>query len=196
VRRHSAAAVVWLTILVSLGAPAAFGADRPGSPSGLPDFRLSNWDGREVSRASLEGQRTIAVFTYAKCIFACPMITFLLGDLDSDLGSPADLRYLHISVNSKEDTGAEIREHFRKHDIDPVSDPRWLFLNGPDTDIARLLDDLDIDVEKRDVEGGWVIEHTIRVYVLGPDTNTITSFDTFHWPREEMLHALQSTLQP
>ena len=40
-----------------------------------------------------------------------------------------------------------------------------------------------------------LIEHTIRVLVVGPDGRTIASFDTYNWEQEEMLHALRTTLE-
>ena len=44
----------------------------------LPSFEFENYDGRVLTNASFEGKTTIVVPTYAKCIFACPMVTFLL----------------------------------------------------------------------------------------------------------------------
>jgi protein SCO1/2 len=160
----------------------------------LPSFELTNWDGRQVTDAWLEGKTTIVVFTYAKCVFACPMITFLLRDLDQELASPRDLRYLHISVNPTEDTAAEILLHFEKHEIDPEQDTRWLFLNGPEEGILGLLTEAGIEVTRKPVRGGMLIEHTIQVLVVGPDGSTIASFDTYNWETEEMLDALRTTL--
>lgn len=161
----------------------------------LPSFELTNWDGRQVTNAWLEGKTTIVVFTYAKCVYACPMITFLLRDLDQELGSPRDLRYLHISVNPTEDSAAEILDHFEKHEIDPEQDTRWLFLNGPEEGVLGVLTDAGIEVTRKPVPGGLLIEHTIRVLVVGPDGSTIASFDTYNWEEEEMLHALRTTLE-
>jgi cytochrome oxidase Cu insertion factor (SCO1/SenC/PrrC family) len=161
----------------------------------LPSFDLENWDGGAFSTASFEGRTTILTYTFAKCIFACPMITFLLKELDEDLGSPAELRYLHISVNPSEDTGEEILAHFLKHDIDPREDPRWLFLNGPEPGIAQLLREAGIEVRHTEVEGGIVTEHTIQVLVVGPDGSPVAAFDTYYWEEEVMADALRSALE-
>jgi len=160
----------------------------------LGEFELRNWDGRAVSRASLRGHTTIVAFTYAKCILACPMITFRLQELDRELRRPGTLRYLHVSVNPEEDTAEEILLHFQKHKIDPRQDPRWMFVNGPAPGLAALLTDLGIQVEKIPVPDGVVIKHTIVVLVLGPDGRTRAEFDTYHWNKKEMLHVLESLL--
>ncbi len=68
----------------------------------LPSFEFENYDGRIVTSAAFMGKTTIVVPTYAKCIFACPMITFLLTQLDEDLGAPENLQYLHVSIQPEE----------------------------------------------------------------------------------------------
>ena len=161
----------------------------------LPGFVLQNWDGRTITDDNLLGRITVVAFSYAKCVFACPLLTFLLQQLDEDLGSPPGVDYLHVSVNPAEDTREEILLHWEKHSINPETDPRWMFLNGPETGINELLASLDIDVEKKDLVigdiDGWIIDHTIRVLVVGPSGEIRKTFDTFHWNPEEMQNAIQ-----
>ena len=184
------AAGVLLAVFSSLALGAASQAQD------LPQFEITNWDGRVVDRESLKGATTIVAFTYAKCTFACPMLTFLLHDLDEELGRPPGLRYLHISVNPTADNAEEILLHFEKHGIDPVADPRWLFANGPEIDIARLLEQTGIEVRRTRVPEGVLIDHTIQVLVVGPEGNTLESFDTYHWDKEDMRHALRFAVRP
>jgi protein SCO1/2 len=158
----------------------------------LPQFALENWDGTTVSTETLKGTRTILVFTYAKCVLACPLVTRQLKDLDTDLGSPADLRFLHVSVNPTEDTPTEIVAHFEKHDIDPRKDPRWLFVGGTEREVATVLETFGVKVTRRPVDGGIFVEHTIKVLVVDPTGEITETFGTYHWDRKEMLDALES----
>lgn len=158
----------------------------------LPPFELTNWDGRKVSVDSLRGKTTILVFTYAKCVFACPMVTYQLKTLDGEIGSPPDLNFLHISVNPALDTPEEILKHFQKHDIDPRRDPRWLFLSGSEEEVAAVLADYGIEVKHRAVKEGILIEHTIKVLVVDPQGRRVATFDTYQWDPQEMRHALRS----
>jgi protein SCO1/2 len=158
----------------------------------LPRFELDNFDGRPVTNATLLGRTTIVVPTFAKCVFACPMITLLLTELDKELGSLPKMQYLHISVQPEEDSPEEIRMHFAKHDIDAEADPRWLFASGPAGEIERLLVETGVQVTRTAVDGGVLVEHTIRVYVVGPDGGTVRTFDTYFWDAKEMRDALQS----
>ncbi len=168
----------------------------PAGADSLPSFALENWDGRRVTSDDLRGRTTILAFSYAKCVFACPLLTFLLQELDEDLGSPPGVDYLHVSVNPTEDTREEIRLHWEKHAIDPGSDPRWMFLNGPEAGIRDFLTRLGIEVEKKDLVigdiDGWIIDHTIRVIVVAPNGEIRRTFETFHWNQEDMRNAIQS----
>jgi len=162
----------------------------------VPPFALTNWDGRPVSTESLRGRTTILVFTFAKCVFACPMVTFQLKALDEELGSPTGLSYLHVSVNPAGDTRSEILSHFRKHDIDPHRDPRWLFATGSEAQTAAVLSAYGIRVQRTSTPQGELIEPTIKVVVIDPQGRLAATFDSYQWNREEMRHALASLSEP
>lgn len=182
------AAVVVLAIGTScLGAQAA---DSHGVR--VPEFELTNWDGSRISRDSLRGKRTILAFTYAKCEIACPLITLQLKSLDEKIGSPQDLRFLHVSVNPADDTPEEILAHFAKHDIDPRKDTRWLFAGGSEEEVAVMLKKFGIKVTRRPVEEGVLIEHTIKILVIDEEVEAVAEFDSFFWDEGEMLDALRS----
>ena len=173
-----------VTLALLLGASTA--NSRP-----MPSFALDNFDGRAFSNASFEGKTTIVVPTYAKCIFACPMITFLLAELDKELGAPPKLQYVHVSVQPREDTEAEILDHFDDHGIDSSEDKRWFFLNGPEEGIQQLMLDTGVVVTRVRVAEGELVEHTIRLFVIGPEGQTLAEFNTYFWNEEEMRHALR-----
>ena len=189
--RHRAARLTAtaLILLVLLGL-AAGGEEEKRAPS----FQLTNWDGQQVTLDSLAGKAAIVVFTYARCVYACPMVTGLLRDLDRSMGSPADLRFVHISVTPAEDTAEEVRNHFRKFGIDPERDRRWLFLTGPDEDVASVLRDYGIEVERTPLGDGVLIQHTLRVLVLNRTGEVAETFSTYVWDEKRMKNALSRSL--
>ncbi len=178
--------MTWLTILALGLAPGP-----PPDVAALPDFALENFDGRPITNAVFEGKTTIVVPTYAKCVFACPIVTLLLTQLDAELGAPDHVQYLHVSIQPEADTADEILSHFEDHQIDADRDRRWLFANGPPTEIQRLLAATGIEITRTPVEGGVFIEHTIRVFVVGSDGAIGATFDSYFWDEEKMRNALQ-----
>jgi len=195
VKRYQRVIVAACLCLAMTGAATAMSAATLSLGADVPAYELTNWDGRRISSDSLKGSRTIVAFTYAKCVRACPMLTFQLRGLDRHLGSPADVNYVHISVNSTEDTPYEILKHFRKYDIDPRTDPRWLFLTGDPGDTATVLKDFGIEVTRTPAQGGSFIEHTIRVFVVNPQGKLAAEFDTYQWDENRMRNALGTTLE-
>ena len=160
----------------------------------FPTFSLTNFDGEQVALDSLGGSAAIIVFTYAKCKYGCPMITFYLKGLDEELGSPEGLRFVHISVNPADDSAGEIRAHFKKFDIDPSKDPRWLFLNGPEEKIVSLLEESGIEVKRTPLKDDVLIEHTVRVQVVDQSSQVLATFPTYLWDAERMKDALRVAL--
>lgn len=166
-----------------------------GDAEPLPEFTLENFDGRAFTNASFEGKTTVLVPTYAKCIFACPMITFFLTELDKELGAPEDIQYVHVSVQPTEDTAEEVVDHFEEHGIDTGADPRWLFVNGPEEDVLQFLAETGVEVTRTRVDEGVLVEHTIRVFVIGPQGETLAELDTYFWDEKEMRHALRYAIE-
>ena len=88
---------------LELSADGWAGAIRPpGQP--VPDFTLTDQDGRQVTSAELEGQGPVVyAFVYSTCEDVCPAqvqtIKGALDDLDRD-----DVRVVGISVDPKNDT--------------------------------------------------------------------------------------------
>ena len=44
------------------------------------------------------------------------------------------------------------------------------------------------------MEEGDFIEHTIRVFVIGPEGETLANFDSYFWDEKEMRHALRHAI--
>jgi cytochrome oxidase Cu insertion factor (SCO1/SenC/PrrC family) len=189
-RSRARVAVVLAGILAGA---ALLRADDAGEP--FPEVRLTDWDGGAVT-LPIAGKASIVAYTYARCVYGCPLITQYLKELDVGLGRPGDIRYVHVSVNPAGDTPGEVRKHFGKFGIDPDSDPRWLFLVGPPESIDALLAERGIEVKRRRLPAGELIEHTIRVDVVDRRGRIAATFDTYLWDKELMHDAVRRSLAP
>jgi protein SCO1 len=77
------------------------GATRPAG-AGVPAFRLTDQDGRTVTRADLRGRPAVLAFIYSTCRDTCPAeVQTIRGAMD-DLGH--DLPVYGISVDPANDT--------------------------------------------------------------------------------------------
>lgn len=101
----------------------------------LPDFALTDQSGRPVRRADLQGKVWVASFIFTNCPDECPLMTAELAQLQSDLTSIPDLRFVSISVDPERDTPAILSQYADRFNADPE---RWLFLTGDKRAIYRL----------------------------------------------------------
>lgn len=122
----AAAAVfgVWLANAGEDTAPAGWrGSLRPPGAR-MPDFALTNQDGKRVTAASLRGRTVVFAFVYSTCKDTCPaQVQSIRGALD-DLGH--DVRVVGVSVDPANDT----RDRARTFLVDQSMTGRMDFLLG------------------------------------------------------------------
>ncbi len=91
----------------------------------LPDFSLTNRDGRTITKADLAGKPWIADFIFTRCRQQCPLLTTQLKALGSKL--PPGVHRVSFTVDPSYDTPKILTEYAQAHTI---KDPNWLFLTG------------------------------------------------------------------
>lgn len=102
--------------------------------SQVPDFRLTNRDGRTVTRADLAGAPWIADFVFTRCPASCPLMTARLARFERELPRGLGVRLVSISVDPEHDTPQVLQAYAARHG----APARWLFLTGPRDAIFRL----------------------------------------------------------
>jgi protein SCO1 len=95
--------------------------------SEVPDFRLTNRDGRTVTRADLAGAPWIADFVFTRCPASCPLMTARLARFERELPRGLGVRLVSISVDPEHDTPQVLQAYAARHG----APARWLFLTGP-----------------------------------------------------------------
>jgi protein SCO1 len=102
----------------------------------LPDFALTERDGRRRSRADLAGKVWVADFIYTRCTDTCPLQTAQMARLHQELAELADLLFVSISVDPTRDTPRVLRAYAERYGADPA---RWWFLTGKREPIYTLI---------------------------------------------------------
>ena len=101
--------------------------------SSVPDFKLTERSGREITRESLTGQVWVADFIFTRCAGICPTMSTNMRKLQEQL--PREIRLVSFSVDPAYDTPAVLTEYAKRYDADP---DRWLFLTGDPDAIQHL----------------------------------------------------------
>jgi protein SCO1/2 len=134
-------AVLWGLLVLALVAVAGAAVwhihNRPAPPpvlGAVPDFALTNRDGRTVHRADLAGQPWLADFVFTRCAASCPLMTLRMARLNRDLPADLPVRLVSFTVDPDYDT-PEVLERYAQSFKAP---DRWLFLTGGREEMHRL----------------------------------------------------------
>jgi protein SCO1 len=92
----------------------------------LPDFSLTERDGRKITLADLRGKVWIADFFYTTCPGPCPMLSSRLSSLHRETSSLEDVALVSISTDPAKDTPDVLQQYAAKFG----ADQKWLFLTG------------------------------------------------------------------
>jgi protein SCO1/2 len=126
-----------LALLVVAAATAFQRLRKPEPPPVLghvPEFALTNRDGRVVRRADLDGKPWVADFVFTRCPASCPMMSARMARLNRDLPSDLAFRLVSISVDPDHDTPEVLQRYAESFQ----ATGRWLFLTGGREEVRRL----------------------------------------------------------
>lgn len=157
-----------LALLVVAGAAALQRLRKPEPPPLLghvPEFALTNRDGRTVRRADLDGRPWIADFVFTRCPASCPMMSARMARLNRELAADLPVRLVSISVDPTHDTPAVLQRYAASFQ----ATDRWLFLTGTREDVRRLCIEgfkLGLDMAPAPGTGSEPILHSTRFVLV------------------------------
>jgi protein SCO1/2 len=117
---------------LSLRVPAAPPLENDGE---VPDFQLTDQEGRPLTRENLKGMVWAADFMFTQCPGPCPMMTAKLRRVHSRLAGEGNFRLVSFTVDPENDTPAVLKKYAERHEIEGS---RWFFLTGPKTSLDAL----------------------------------------------------------
>jgi protein SCO1 len=166
----AAFALAALSVGAAAFATAAFAGPRLGQNANVP---LITQDGQEVHFYDdvIKGKTVAVTFIYTQCMFACPLETARMAQVQKILGDRfgKDIFFYSISIDPDHDTPAVLKEYMQDFDIGPG----WTFLTGKRADIDLLAYRLGMSEEPnitagpgRDLDG-----HTPHLLIGNEPTN-------------------------
>lgn len=147
----------------------------------IPEFELTDQDGRPFTRQSLLGHVTIVDFVFTNCPFVCPTLTQKMLYLQESLAGTG-VRFLSVSVDPEHDTPDRLAEHARAIGADQSV---WRFVTGDPAVILRLSEEgLHLGLgpdpsQKITLADGAVMDniaHTSKLTLVGPKGEPVAFF--------------------
>lgn len=140
-------------------------------------FSLMGMDGKPITEKILDGKFTLVYFGFTNCPVICPAeldkITEVYQLLDTVKGLP-ELHTLFISCDPDRDSPQVIKKFLS------VWDPRIYGATGPMDEIRRLAKSYRVYFSKgpADKNNDYNVDHTIIVYLMGPDGGFLKHYST------------------
>lgn len=144
----------------------------------VPEFTLTERQGRPVSNTEFEGKVWIASFVFTRCTGPCPQVTATMTRLQSELNvaNSDTIRLVTFTVDPDRDTPDELKDYAKKFQADPT---KWLFLTGPEEKIHHLLKDgFKVSAQRsKNPKPGDEFDHSSRIAVVDKAGNIRGYFD-------------------
>lgn len=167
----------------------------------MPEFVLTNQDGKKISPKDFKGKALAITFIYARCPLPeyCIKMSTNFSDLANQLNADPErkdkIRLLSISFDPENDTPEKLRSYglgYLGKDAKPDFTV-WQLAVGKDKEIRKIADFFGLRYEV-DPADKTLINHSLRTAVITPDGKVAKIISGNEWTAAELLKELESTL--
>ncbi|MBK8465160.1 MAG: SCO family protein [Chloracidobacterium sp.] len=167
----------------------------------VPDFSLTNQDGKSISPRDFRGKALAITFIYAKCPIPdyCIRMSTHFSDVANQVAANPDLkdkiRLLSISFDPANDTPEKLRSYgigYLGNDPKAKFDV-WQLAVGKDAEVRKIADFFGMRYEV-DQSDKAQINHNLRTVVIGPDGKVTKMLPGNEWSSGQLLKELEATL--
>jgi protein SCO1/2 len=169
--------------------------------SEIPDFTLTNQDGKKISAKDFRGKALAITFIYAKCPLPeyCIKMSTNFSDLANQLSSDPErrdkIRLLSISFDPENDTPEKLRSYGLGY-LGKGAKPDftvWQLAVGSDAEVRKIADFSGLRYEV-DPSDKTLINHSLRTVVITPEGKVHKVLAGNEWTPAELLKQLEATL--
>ncbi len=167
----------------------------------VPDFTLTNQDGKSISMKDFRGKALAITFIYTKCPLPnyCILMSKNFSDLanqlkDSELKDK--IRLLSISFDPQADTPAKLKEYGQGY-LGKGAAPDftvWQLATGTDKQIKNVADFFGLRYET-DGNDKTQFNHSLRTIVVTPDGKVQKVFSGNEWTPNDLLRELENSIK-
>ena len=162
----------------------------PSTGEDVPDFALTNQDGKQISLSQFRGKVVFVTFIYTGCPFPdfCPRMSSNFDEIYKQIGTNpalANAQLLSVSFDPQHDTPKVLRDYgfhvAQTHDAALFR--RWQFAAPKAADLQKMADFFALTVKP---EGG-MITHNLSTSVIGPDGKIVQWYHGSDWQVSDLI---------
>ena len=137
-----------------------------GQPLVGGDFQLTDQDGRTVDQTMLDGKWSLVFFGFTYCPEFCPTTLAELAAVQQRLGDKAEnLQIVFVSVDPERDTPQQMKDYLSSDGFPQGT----IGLTGTPEQVAQAAKAYRAYYEKVGEGEGYTMNHSLTVYLMGPD---------------------------
>ncbi len=163
----------------------------------VPDFRLTNQDGKPISIKEFHGKALAITFIYRECPlpdFCIKMsrnFSDLANQLADDTEAQKNIRLLSISFDPARDTPEKLREYGKGYLGNAAANFNiWQLAVGSDSQVRGIADFFGLRYET-DENDKTLINHSLITAVISPDGKVSKIITGNDWTPSDLLRELQ-----
>ena len=165
----------------------------------IPEFTLTNQDGKRISTKDFKGKAWALTFIYARCPLPDYCIKMSTNFSDAALQiMKSDVkdkyRLLSISFDPANDTPEKLRKYGQGYlgkDAKPDFSV-WQLAAGSDAEVKKIANFFGLRYET-DANDKTIINHSLRTAVISPEGKVTKIFSGNEWTANDLLGALKAT---
>ena len=186
-------------------APLSPTAEIPGEPKpsdDVPDFGLTNQDGKRIHLAQYRGKALALTFVYTRCPQPdqCTLMSTNFATVDKELQKEPDVyaktHLLTISFDPDYDTPKVLRSYGASH-TGRYSDEtfqHWEFATGTKDEVKGIAQFFGLRYFQDTESGDEQVIHSLRTAVIGPDGKVMKLYRGNEWKPADVINDLRSLL--
>src|SRR5262245_34802371 len=142
-------------------------------------FALTDQNGKPITDKDMAGHPFLVFFGFTHCPDVCPTTLFDVAEVFRALGPEREVRALFVTVDPERDTPAVLKDYLSSFD------PRITGATGDDAAIASAIKAYRVYAKKVPTDGGgYTMDHTAIVYLMGKDGRFVAPFNMKRRPEE------------
>jgi protein SCO1/2 len=153
----------------------------------VPDFKLTDQDGKPFQFASARGKVILVTFVFTTCPDVCPLFTANFAGIQRSLDEKkvTDYLLLTITTDPERDRAAVLKDYAGRFKADLT---RWSFLTGTRAELSKVWKAFGVNVTKTD---SGQVQHTSLTTLVDRQSKRRVDYYGDKWQEKEILKDIQ-----
>jgi protein SCO1/2 len=172
--------------------PSSTQPHEPETGTEVPDFTLTNQDGKKIRLSDYRGRALAVTFIYTRCPLPdfCTLMSNNFAEINRALAREPDLAaktlLLSVSVDPSYDTPKVLRSYGAAHTGNYADEKfeHWEFASGDADEVRRMANFFGLTY----TQDGEQIVHSLRTVVIAPDGKLYKIYRGNEWKPDEIIN--------